>query len=256
MGRYIFAQIFIMSNEKEAVTPYDSGLSKKKQVAAMFNKIAHKYDFLNHLLSLGIDRLWRKKTVDMIAKINPSALLDIATGTGDLSFAAAKKMKLTMITGVDISEGMLGLAVEKARKIGLSDRISFHYGDSENLDFEPETFDAIMVAFGVRNFENLDQGLKEMCRVLKPGGSVFILEFSKPRIFPLKTLFNVYFKYILPRIGRYTSRDYKAYTYLFESVQAFPDFENFVTLLEKAGFHSNKFYPMTFGICTIYTGKK
>lgn len=245
-----------MVNGKETVTPYDSGQSKKKQVASMFNKIAHKYDFLNHLLSMGIDRTWRKKTVDLVAEANPVLLLDIATGTGDLAFAAAGRMEHLTITGVDISEGMLSLAKEKAEKLKLSGRISFQYGDSENLDFASGSFDAIMVAFGVRNFENLDQGLKEMYRVLKPGGSVFILEFSKPRIFPMKTLFNVYFKYILPRIGRYTSRDYKAYTYLFESVQAFPDFENFVRFMEKAGFHSNKFQPMTFGICTIYTGKK
>lgn len=245
-----------MASDKEAVTPYNSEQTKKTQVASMFNKIARKYDFLNHLLSLGIDRMWRSKTVQMIAATHPDALLDIATGTGDLAFTAAKKMPQTRITGVDISEGMLEIAVEKAGKLGLNQQVAFRYGDSENLDFDLDSFDAIMVAFGVRNFENLDKGLEEMFRVLKPGGSVFILEFSKPRIFPLKTLFNAYFKYVLPRIGRFTSKDHKAYTYLFESVQAFPDFEKFVSFMEKAGFHSNKFYPMTFGICTIYTGKK
>jgi len=245
-----------MANEKDSVTPYNSKQTKKIQVASMFNKIARKYDFLNHLLSLGIDRLWRRKTVRMISAISPHNLLDIATGTGDLAFTAAKKMPATSITGVDISEGMLEIAMEKAGKMGISQQVTFRYGDSENLDFERDSFDAIMVAFGVRNFENLDKGLEEMFRVLKHGGSVFILEFSKPRIFPFKTIFNTYFKYVLPRIGRFTSKDHKAYSYLFESVQAFPDFEKFVSIMEKAGFHSNKFYPMTFGICTIYTGKK
>lgn len=245
-----------MGKEKISVTPYNSDQNKKKQVAAMFNRIAHKYDFLNHLLSLGIDRMWRKKTVEMIAATNPETLLDVATGTGDLSFEAARKIPGVRITGVDISHGMLNFAIEKAEQLGLSEQISFGYGDSESLEFAADSFDAVMSAFGVRNFEDLDLGLSEMHRVLKPGGTVFILEFSRPRVFPLKTIFNIYFRYILPVIGRFTSKDDKAYTYLFKSVQAFPDFEKFVGRMEKAGFHSNKFQSMTFGICTIYTGKK
>jgi demethylmenaquinone methyltransferase/2-methoxy-6-polyprenyl-1,4-benzoquinol methylase len=222
----------------------------------MFDNIAHKYDFLNHFLSLGIDHQWRKKAIKLLGKTGAKKVLDVATGTGDLSFMALRKIEGLQIEAVDISTGMLEIGKQKANRKGLSDQICFSVGDSEDLPFEEEQFDAVMVAFGVRNFEDLQKGLSEMNRVLKEGGSLIVLEFSKPRAFPIKQLFGLYFKYILPIIGRITSKDKKAYTYLFESVQAFPDYDDFTQIMENAGFRSNKWKTLSLGICSIYTGVK
>ena len=253
----IFAlQFSKMDNKAENVKPYDQVGGKKHQVEKMFDNIAGKYDFLNHLLSMGIDKIWRKNLIRMMSEDNPEKILDVATGTGDLAIQASKSIKNIMITGLDISQGMLDVGIEKIKKGNLDSRIEMIHGDSENMPFENDSFDAIMVAFGVRNFENLLKGLNEMNRVLKPGGKLFVLEFSKPKNIIFKSLFNFYFKYLLPLIGKLTSKDPKAYKYLFESVQAFPDYEDFLNIMDKANFKSNKYSIQSFGICSIYFGEK
>ena len=244
-------------SDHPVVTPYgDQETGKKGQVTKMFDRIAPYYDLLNRVLSAGIDTLWRKKAISMLAAQKPGVILDIATGTADLAIEAARTLRPKKITGLDISPNMLRIGEEKIRKKGLGDIISLEVGDSENLRFETGSFDAVTAAFGVRNFENLLKGLTEMNRVLKPGGSVVVLEFSKPRVFPVKQLFNIYFKNILPVIGRLKSRDKNAYTYLYESVQAFPDYENFSDILVKAGFKNPEYKVLSFGICCIYLAKK
>ncbi|MDF1674952.1 MAG: bifunctional demethylmenaquinone methyltransferase/2-methoxy-6-polyprenyl-1,4-benzoquinol methylase UbiE [Vicingaceae bacterium] len=238
------------------VIPYkEKQETKKEQVATMFNNISHKYDFLNHFLSLGIDILWRKKAVRMLAPHQPKKILDIATGTADFAIEALK-LNPEEIVGIDISEGMLNVGKEKIKKKGVDNIISLELGDSENLRFETAYFDAYTVAFGVRNFENLEKGLIEMLRVLKPNGTGIILEFSKPRKFPIKQLYNFYFNKILPGIGKMVSKDTAAYTYLPESVYAFPDGEDFVQLLKKIGYKNAKATTLLFGIATIYKANK
>lgn len=202
------------------VVPYkEDNAGKKQQVARMFDSISGKYDFLNHFLSLGIDIRWRKKAVKMLAEGNPKIILDVATGTGDFAIETLK-LSPTQVIGVDISPGMLEVGRQKMKDRGYDQIIDLQLADSENLPFEENKFDAVIVAFGVRNFENLERGLSEMKRVLRPGGKMIVLEFSKPRMFPFKQLYNFYFKFILPKIGRLISRDKAAYTYLPESVQA------------------------------------
>lgn len=229
--------------------------SKKEQVAKMFNNIAHKYDFLNHTLSMGIDILWRKKAVKILKKNNPKSVLDIACGTGDFSIEDLKS-GAAKVVGLDISEGMVNVGIQKIKKKGLSDKVTLQVGDSENMPFEDKSFDGITVGFGVRNFENLEKGLSEMHRVLTDNGQVIVLEFSKPKKFPIKQLYFFYFKYILPKIGRLISKDQTAYTYLPDSVNAFPDGKNFTDILEKVGFKDTKIVPCSFGIASIYVGTK
>jgi len=230
-------------------------IAKKQQVRTMFNSIAHRYDFLNHFLSAGIDYSWRRKAIKMLGKENPKKILDVATGTGDLAIEA-RKINPEKIIGVDIAEDMLEIGRQKIQKKNLQHLISLEKGDSENLQFETATFDAAMVAFGVRNFENLEKGLSEMYRVLKPGGVILVLEFSKPRNFPVKQLYNFYFKNILPFMGRLISGDAAAYTYLPESVSAFPAGEEFLKVMQKVGFEDAKQRALTFGIASIYIGYK
>ncbi len=241
----------------EIITPYqDNEVAKKAQVADMFNNISKTYDFLNHFLSLGIDIIWRKKAINELKKDNPQQILDVATGTGDFAFEALKILNPKKIVGVDISQGMLDIAQQKITKRGLGDKFSIKLGDSEKLPFEADEFDAVTVAYGVRNFENLEVGLADIHRVLKSGGKAVILEFSKPKAFPIKQLYNFYFSYVTPGIGKLFSKDARAYSYLPESVAAFPDGEKFVSLMQKAGFKNTKHRPLTFGICSIYTGVK
>jgi demethylmenaquinone methyltransferase/2-methoxy-6-polyprenyl-1,4-benzoquinol methylase len=241
----------------EIITPYqDDQVAKKTQVADMFNNISKTYDFLNHFLSLGIDIIWRKKAINELKKDNPQQILDVATGTGDFAFEALKILNPKKIVGVDISQGMLDIAQQKISKRGLGDKFSIKLGDSEKLPFEASEFDAVTVAYGVRNFENLEVGLADIYRVLKPGGKAVILEFSKPKKFPIKQLYNFYFSYVTPGIGKLFSKDARAYSYLPESVAAFPDGERFVSLMQKAGFKNTKHRPLAFGICSIYTGVK
>lgn len=238
------------------VKPYASKEgSKKQQVAEMFDNISARYDFLNHFLSMGIDKGWRRKVVRMIGAKKPSTILDIATGTGDLAIALSK-IPNTQITGLDLSAGMLKVGEEKIAKKGLTTQISLQQGDSENLPFEDNSFDAITVAFGVRNFENLEKGLSEIYRVVKPGGTVAVLEFSQPTGFPFKQVYRFYFKFILPTIGRMVSKDDSAYTYLPESVDAFPYGDRFIQILNKLGFSQPVAKEVTFGVATIYTATK
>lgn len=241
----------------ENITPYQNpNQTKKDQVANMFNNISETYDFLNHFLSAGIDIIWRRKAIKKLLEIKPSHILDVATGTGDFAFEAIKILKPQKVTGVDISEGMLAIADKKINERGLSDVFSVAMGDSEALKFEKNTFDAITVAFGVRNYENLEVGLADMYRVLQPGGMIVVLEFSKPRKFPIKQVYSLYFNFITPFFGKLFSKDKRAYAYLPESVAAFPDREDFVKLLNKVGFRDTKFESLTFGISSIYTGLK
>src|SRR6218665_2976368 len=240
----------------EIVTPYkDNSASKKEQVATMFNNIAPKYDFLNQLLSLGIHKGWRKKAIGLLQIQKPKTVLDIATGTADFAIEAMK-LNPEKVVGVDISEGMLKLGIEKVNKLGLSKKIELKLGDSESLPFSDNSFDAVTVGFGVRNFENLEKGISDIYRVLNKNGTLVVLEFSKPRKFPIKQLYKFYFKYITPFIGKLFSKDSSAYTYLPESVNAFPDGEDFLNVLKKAGFTSTIANPVTFGIATIYFAKK
>jgi demethylmenaquinone methyltransferase/2-methoxy-6-polyprenyl-1,4-benzoquinol methylase len=241
----------------ETITPYqDNDTTKKQQVADMFNNISKTYDFLNHFLSLGIDIIWRKKAINELKKDQPKLILDVATGTGDFAFEALSILKPEKIIGVDISQGMLDIAQQKITKRNLGAQFEVKLGDSEKLPFEADVFDAVTVAYGVRNFENLETGLADIQRVLKPGGKAVVLEFSKPKTFPVKQLYKFYFNYITPGIGKLFSKDARAYTYLPESVAAFPDGEKFIALMHKAGFKNTKCRPLAFGICSIYTGVK
>ncbi len=235
------------------VKPYKQEGSKKEQVKEMFDNISHRYDFLNRFLSFGIDKRWRKKAVKILKAHNPKNILDIATGTGDFALAMLA-LKPEQVIGVDISEGMLEKGREKLKKKKI-ENIRLETGDSEDLQFEDNTFDAVIVAFGVRNFENLEKGLSEMKRVLKPNGIALILEFSQPKGF-FGWIFNFYSKYILPTWGRLFSGDNAAYTYLPESVKAFPEGEDFKNILSKVGYQSTKDYRLTFGVCSIYEGIK
>ena len=240
------------------VKPYKVDGSKKQQVSKMFDNIAGNYDFLNHFLSLNMDKTWRRKMIAELVSVDPKNVLDVATGTADVAINTVKQLKINDLTikGVDISAEMLNIGRKKIENEGLSEQIELTLGDSEQLPYEGNKFDAVTVAFGVRNFENLERGLQEMHRVLRGGGKLVVLEFSKPTIFPFRQLYNFYFKYILPLIGKLTSKDNRAYTYLYESVQAFPDGDKFLTVLNKIGFKDIQCKPLTLGICSIYIGYK
>lgn len=239
-----------------SVVPYKNQKEgKKQQVANMFNNISKNYDLLNHVLSLGIDIIWRKKAIKMLKEDQPKLILDIATGTGDFAIEALA-LKPEKIIGVDISEGMLNEGRKKIKQKKLNHLIDLQIGDSEKLLFEENKFDAVIVSFGVRNFENLEKGLADMYRVLKPGGKTVILEFSTPKKFPMKQAYSFYFKYILPQIGKVISKDNSAYTYLPESVKAFPDGNDFINILERVGFKNTQCKTLTFGISSIYIGIK
>lgn len=239
-----------------SVVPYkEQEAGKKEQVAQMFDNISPRYDLLNHVLSLGIDIYWRKKAIRLLQPAKPRLILDIATGTGDFAIEAAT-LKPEKIVGMDISEGMLQVGREKIKRLGMEKLIELRQGDSERLPLPDNYFDAVIVSFGVRNFENLEKGLSDMHRVLKPGGTCVILEFSKPKAFPLKQLYSFYFRSILPLIGKVISQDQSAYTYLPESVQAFPDGEDFIRIFRQSGFNSTKCISLSFGISSIYLGKK
>lgn len=239
-----------------AVVPYkDKDTSKREQVAEMFDNISPKYDLLNHVLSGGIDILWRKKAIRQLKPMQPKTILDIATGTGDFAIEALA-LKPERIVGVDISEGMLAVGRTKMKARGLDSVIELRQGDSERLPFKDNEFDAVIVSFGVRNFENLLVGLTDMQRVTRSGGTCVVLEFSNPRAFPFKQLYGFYSGTILPLIGRLVSKDASAYTYLPESVQAFPDGPDFLRIFEAAGFTNTKWIPLTFGVASIYIGQK
>ena len=236
------------------ITPYNTSESKKEQVVKMFDNIAKSYDFLNHSLSFGMDFYWRRKTINCLTN-NPKKILDVATGTADFAISASK-IKNANIIGIDISEGMINVGIEKIKKKGLENRIQLQIADSENLPFERNTFDAITAGFGVRNFENLSKGLSEMNRTLKSGGMLAILEPSKPNKFPLKQFYNIYFHHVLPFFGKLISKDNSAYTYLPNSVEDFPNGDDFIRHLERVGFSNCKHIPLTFGIVDLYIAIK
>lgn len=221
----------------------------------MFDRIAGKYDFLNHFLSLNIDKGWRRKAIREVMAGAPQNVLDVATGTGDMAIAAINA-GTPQVTGIDISTGMLEVGKRKIKALQLQDRITLQTGDSEALVFPEQSFDAVMCAYGVRNFENLEAGLKEMRRVLRPGGRLVILEFSKPKSFPIKQFYGFYSRTLLPFFGRFFSKDKTAYEYLPESVAAFPEGKDFVAILQRCGFAEARARPLTFGITTLYTARR
>ncbi|MVZ64332.1 bifunctional demethylmenaquinone methyltransferase/2-methoxy-6-polyprenyl-1,4-benzoquinol methylase UbiE [Sphingobacterium sp. DK4209] len=245
-----------MSNDASTVKPYNPEGGKKEQVADMFNNISKTYDLLNRFMTMGIDTIWRKKAIRTLKPLHPQLILDVATGTGDFALESIRILNPKKIIGVDISQGMLDVAAEKAKKKGLTDQFEVRLGDSESLPFDDNTFDAVTVAFGVRNFENLEQGLSDIRRVLKPGGKAIILELSNPTAFPIKQLFRFYFHKVVPAMGKLISKDNRAYEYLPESVAKFPDGERFAAITDKVGFASCNVRPQTFGFCTIYECNK
>ncbi len=237
------------------VTPYNNNDSKKDQVAQMFNNIAYRYDFLNSLLSLGIHKGWRRKCVQLISEKKPKYLLDVATGTADFAIECMK-LNPSSVIGIDISEGMMKFGREKIEKLNLQHKITLQYGDAETSDLPSNSIDAITVGFGVRNFQNLEKGLLNMNRILKPGGQICILEFSTPRKFPMKQFYKFHFKYITPTLGKLFSKDSSAYTYLPESIKVFPDNELFTEILEKTGYCKATFQSVSFGLAAIYLANK
>ena len=241
----------------DTIVPFkDSDKGKKEQVAGMFDQIAFRYDFLNRFLSGGIDLYWRKKAIAELKPIAPKFILDVATGTADVAIMSHKYLQPEKIVGIDISDGMLKIGREKIAKLLLNDKIELTLGDSEAINFPEGSFDSITVAFGVRNFENLEKGLSEMFRVLKPGGKAVILEFSKPRKFWFKGIYNFYMKFIAPKAGEWLSKNKDAYQYLNDSVNAFPEGDDFLQILNKAGFGKTYLKRLSLGICTIYAGSK
>ncbi len=241
----------------DGVVPYEnSGHSKKQQVAEMFDSIAFRYDFLNRFLSAGVDVRWRKKLIALLTEIQPKMILDVATGTADVAIMTWQILRPQKIIGIDISEGMLELGRKKIEKSGLSEFIELSSGDSETINFADNTFDAITVAFGVRNFENLEKGLAEMYRVLKPGGKLVILEFSKPRGKIFSKICSAYMKVLAPGVGKIFAKNKDAYQYLNNSVQAFPEREQFTGILAQTGFHDTYSKTLSSGICCIYSGLK
>ena len=251
-----FGRKLLTSLILKTIRPYkDQAAGKKEQIVGMFNAIARRYDFMNHFLSLGIDRYWRNKAINILNELPVKKILDIATGTADFAIKAARKTK-AHVDGIDISENMLELGRKKIQKKKLQDSISLSVGDAESLQYPDKTFDAVIVAFGVRNFENLSLGLTEMYRVLNSNGTAIILEFSRPTKSPLKQIYSFYFKIVLPLFGKLISKDKSAYSYLPESVYNFPDGDTFICELKNAGFSNCQIKKLTFGIASIYIGRK
>ena len=240
---------------QETINPYGSG-TKATQVEQMFDNIAPTYDTLNHRLSWDIDRGWRKKAIQQLAPYHPQTILDIATGTGDFAILAAEMLHPSQLIGADISDGMMNIGREKVKKKGLQDIISFEKEDCTALSYSDDSFDAVTAAFGIRNFADLDQGLKEMCRILKKGGHLSIVELTSPVSFPMRQLFYIYAHTVLPIYGRLISKDTSAYSYLTKTIEAFPQGEKMVDILKEAGFSNAKFKRLTFGICTMYFATK
>ena len=241
--------------EQEKITPYHEG-EKASQVEQMFDNIAPTYDKLNHRLSWDIDKGWRKKAIKALAPYQPQSLLDIATGTGDFAILAAQMLRPQKLVGADISEGMMEIGRQKVKALALDNVVTFEKEDCLNLSYQSDTFDAVTAAFGIRNFADLDAGLREMYRVLKPGGHLSIIELTTPVTFPMKQLFHIYSHTVLPIYGRMISRDTSAYSYLTKTIEAFPQGERMVDILKKAGFREASFKRLTFGICTMYLATK
>ena len=241
--------------QQESINPYTSG-EKAQQVEQMFNNIASTYDTLNHRLSWNIDKGWRRKAIGQLLPYHPTTLLDVATGTGDFAIMAHQMLPDVQITGIDISEGMMDIGRQKVQQLGLQDTIRFERQDCLHLTYPESSFDAVTAAFGIRNFAHLDTGLREMCRVLKPGGHLSIIELTTPVAFPMRQLFRIYSHTVLPVYGRLISKDTAAYSYLTKTIEAFPQGEQMVDILCKAGFREASFRRLTFGICTMYFATK
>ena len=244
-----------MSYRQETIKPYHEG-DKAAQVEQMFDNIAPAYDTLNHRLSWNIDRGWRRKAIRQLAPFHPQAILDIATGTGDFAILAAEMLKPQRLIGADISEGMMEIGRQKVQEKGMQHIISFEKEDCTRLSYPDASFDAVTAAFGIRNFADLDKGLSEMCRVLKPGGHLSIVELTTPVSFPMRQLFHIYAHTVLPVYGRLISKDQSAYSYLTKTIEAFPQGERMVEILQKAGFSEASFKRLTFGIWTMYFATK
>lgn len=242
--------------KQELINPYGKEGEKGKLVEQMFNNIAPTYDILNHRLSWDIDKSWRKKAISQLLPFNPQSILDIATGTGDFAILSAEMLSPKQMIGVDISDGMMTIGRQKVKAKGLQDIVFFKKEDCTNLSFEDNSFDAVTAAFGIRNFQDLDRGLSEMCRVLKQGGHLIIVELTTPICFPMKQLFNIYSHTILPIYGRIISKDTNAYHYLINTIEAFPQGERMVEILRNIGFKEPKFTRLTSGICTMYFATK
>jgi demethylmenaquinone methyltransferase / 2-methoxy-6-polyprenyl-1,4-benzoquinol methylase len=241
----------------DTVVPYkNSDSSKKQQVADMFDDIAVKYDFLNRFLSAGVDVGWRKKAIRQLKELYPKKILDVATGTADVAIMASAILKPEKIIGIDISDGMLEIGRQKIAKQGLNGIIELLNGDSETINFGDDTFDAVTVAFGVRNFQDLEKGLSEIKRVLKPGGKLVVLEFSQPKMPVVKSIYNLYMKVICPNVGKLFSKNRNAYKYLDASIKKFPEGKNFTQILDNLGYLNTYSKPLSLGICSIYCGTK
>jgi demethylmenaquinone methyltransferase / 2-methoxy-6-polyprenyl-1,4-benzoquinol methylase len=240
----------------DRIKPFSDQGSKKEQVRSMFDRIAPRYDFMNRFLSAGIDKSWRKKAIQRFQKEAPRHLLDVATGTGDMAIMAARMLRPAKITGIDISEKMLQIGRQKIEKESLGTIIELCSGDGETINFPDSTFDGVMVAFGVRNFENLEKGLQEILRVLKPGAQLVVLEFSKPGLPGIRSLYNLYMSIVAPQMAQWFNQSKRAYQYLNESAKAFPDRQQFVDILKQAGYSDTSFKPLSLGICCIYSGRK
>jgi len=240
----------------DRIKPFSEQGSKKEQVSEMFDHIAPRYDFMNRFLSVGIDVSWRKKAIKRFQKDNPRQLLDVATGTADMSIMAARILDPEKIIGIDISEKMLEIGRKKIDKEGLGTKIELFSGDGETINFPKDSFDGVMVAFGVRNFENLEKGMAEILRVMKPGAQLIVLEFSKPKLPGVKALYNFYMGVVAPQMAKWFNQNKKAYQYLNESARAFPDRQLFIDVLNKTGYSDTSFKPLSLGICCIYSGRK
>lgn len=248
---------YMTAFEHDTVVPFkESALEKKQQVARMFDNIAGGYDFMNRFLSAGIDKKWRKKALLELSSSQPKIMLDVATGTGDIAIMASNLLDIDKIVGIDISEGMLELGRKKVEKLGLTNTIELLNGDSETINFETDTFDAVTVAFGVRNFQHLEKGLSEIKRVLKPGGKLVVLEFSRPKIPGVKQMYRFYMEVVTPTICKLFSKNRNAYSYLNKSIKKFPEGKNFTTILNNIGFSNTYCKPLSLGICSIYCGTK
>ena len=242
--------------QQETIIPYGAKTDKTQQVEQMFDNIASTYDTLNHRLSWNIDRYWRRKAIRKLQPFAPKEVLDIATGTGDFAIQTCRFLPSVSIKGVDISEGMMAVGRKKVELMGLQERIFFERQDCTALTFDDNSYDAVIAAFGIRNFADLDKGLREMCRVLRPGGHLCILELTHPVAFPVRQLFQLYSHTVLPLYGRLISKDSEAYTYLTKTIEAFPQGERMVEILQQAGFRQAQFQRLTFGICTLYFATK
>lgn len=242
--------------KQEEITPYGGQQEKSRQVEQMFDNIAPTYDQLNHRLSFDIDRYWRRKAIRQLVDQQPQTMLDVATGTGDFAILAAKMLRPKSLVGVDISEGMMGIGAQKVQQEGLADTITFRKEDCLRMSFADNTFDAVTAAFGIRNFQDLETGLSEMCRVLRPGGRLCIVELTRPVGFPMRQLFWLYSHTLLPLYGRLVSKDKSAYHYLISTIEAFPQGERMQQILRQCGFREASFKRLTFGICTLYIATK